>query len=332
MFRYIQGDTANEMWSSAYKLVREADIVEGRNGNVREVIHAALSLNNPIQKWVSVKAPPISIGYALAELIWILSGSDDANVINYWNKALPNYAGDYPYYPGAYGNRIFYKHGINQLDKVYETLCNHPESRQAVMLIWDPKLDLPYCNGEPNNKDIPCNICSMIKVRNGKLEWTQIMRSNDLELGLPYNLVQFTSIQEILASWLNVDVGSYNHISDSLHIYESRANTLKLSEIEVNNSDSLNISKNDFSRVIDLIYKDMIYISKNQDTVTDDELVNIANNKTGYESYDNILKVICAYAANKQRKYNVSDCIIGTCTNKAYITLWTNWCNRIYRR
>ena len=35
------------------------------------------------------------------------------------------------------------------------------------------------------------------KVRQGKLEWSQIMRSNDVLLGMPYNFIQFTGLQEI---------------------------------------------------------------------------------------------------------------------------------------
>lgn len=324
MFKCIQGETANDIWVQAYENVMQADYVSSRNGTTREVLHAVISINDPIQKWVSCRTPPISIGYALAELIWILNGSDDASVINYWNTALSNFAGKYPYYPGAYGNRIFFKHGINQLDKVYETLKNHPESRQAVILIWDPKIDLPYCDGVPNNMDIPCNICSMIKVRNKKLEWTQIMRSNDLVLGLPYNIVQFTSIQEILASWLGIEVGTYNHVSDSLHIYEERIETLKINNTNTKNTDSLSISKDDFSSVISMLYKNMLVISHNPE-LTGTQLIEISNQNTGYEAYDNIQKVICAYAANKKRDFNVRDTIIGECSNMAYTTMWNNW-------
>ena len=61
----------------------------------------------------------------------------------------------------------------------------------------------------------------MLKVRDGALEWTQILRSNDVFRGLPYNFVQFTMMQEIMAGWLNLRVGSYNQLSDSLHIYDS---------------------------------------------------------------------------------------------------------------
>lgn len=324
MFKCIYGETANDMWIQAYNAVINSDSVGSRNGTTREILHAALSINDPVQKWVSCRTPPISIGYALADLIWILAGSDDAQVINYWNTALPNYAGEYRYYPGAYGNRIFYKHGINQLEKVYETLKNNPESRQAVIIIWDPKIDLPYCDGFSNNKDIPCNICSLIKVRNGKLEWTQIMRSNDLVLGLPYNIVQFTSIQEILASWLNVEVGTYNHISDSLHIYEEKLTSSGMNDLTVINGDSLGISKYDFPNVINILYKNMQIIS--QDTkLTTSQLVDISNQETGYEAYNNILRILCAYAANKRQDYEAREIIINLCTNQAYITMWNNW-------
>lgn len=97
----------------------------------------------------------------------------------------------------------------------------------------------------------------MIKIRKGKLEWTQVMRSNDLVLGLPYNLVQFTSMQEILASWLNVDVGSYNHISDSLHIYTEKESFVGIQTMECYNTDSLRIKKEDFNQVIQSIYNVM---------------------------------------------------------------------------
>ena len=58
--------------------------------------------------------------------------------------------------------------------------------------IYDTKEDFPIDNGKPRDDDIPCNICSMLKVRQGKLEWSQIMRSNDVLLGMPYNFIQFT--------------------------------------------------------------------------------------------------------------------------------------------
>lgn len=326
MFYTIQCETANEVWQKAFNLVSNTNIVESRRGPTKELLHTAISINNPVQKWVTCKIPPVSIGYALAELIWILYGSDDSQTINYWNPVLPQFAGNYDKYPGAYGKRIMYRYGFNQLERVYETLKNHPESRQAVMMIWDPCSDLPQNNGTPNNNDIPCNICSMIKLREGKLEWTQVMRSNDLILGLPYNIVQFTSFQEILASWLGVEVGTYNHISDSLHIYTDKESSVGNNVSEYENTDSLGIPKEDFNRVVGEIYDVMTHLSGAK--VDSDELFQLSQKDTGYEAYNNILRMICTYSAHKEHMEDIQEKILRTCSNNVYKVLWTNWINR----
>lgn len=323
MFHNFQGDTANEIWKQAYDVVSKTNIVESRCGYTKELLHTTLSINNPVEKWVTCKNPPVSIGYALAELIWILHGCDESQTINYWNPVLPQFAGDYKEYPGAYGKRLMYRYGFNQIERVYETLRNHPESRQAVMMIWDPRSDLPQNNGEPNNHDIPCNICSLIKLREGKLEWTQVMRSNDLVLGLPYNIVQFTSIQEILASWLGVKVGTYNHVSDSLHIYTDKKSSIRPDENEHLNSDSMAISKDDFNNVISEIYSIMEKLSHTK--VDSNELIRLSQEDTGYQAYNNILKMICTYSANKEQFFDACEEILNSCTNNIYKVLWSDW-------
>ena len=73
----------------------------------------------------------------------------------------------------------------------------------------------------------------------------QIVRSNDLFRGVPYNFVQFTSLQEILAGWLGIELGTYNQISDSLHLYtEDKKQILKSTVTEVQrNTDSISQPK-----------------------------------------------------------------------------------------
>jgi thymidylate synthase len=45
------------------------------------------------------------------------------------------------------------------------------------------------------------------------------MRSNDVWLGLPYDLFTATILQELMAGWLGVELGTYHHHVDSLHLY-----------------------------------------------------------------------------------------------------------------
>ena len=46
------------------------------------------------------------------------------------------------------------------------------------------------------------------------------MRSNDLWLGFPYDVFQFTCMQVLMSMELGIELGSYTHIAGSLHIYE----------------------------------------------------------------------------------------------------------------
>lgn len=329
MFHLFSGQTANDIWSQAADalLTGKKHLTASRSGNTIELLHTFIHIQNPIQRWVTQRVPPISIGFALAELIWILAGSNDANTINYWNPGLPKFSGDGSKYHGAYGYRIKRNFGFDQLERAYITLKNNPSSRQSVILIWDPQKDVPDKLGIAINKDIPCNICSLLKVRNNRLEWTQVMRSNDLFLGLPYNLVQFTSIQEILAGWLGIDVGSYCHYSDSLHLYCHDFHNIDiLGDDKILNNDSLLINKTECCMNIENIYHNMEIMASND--VTEGELYELSKLNTVNVAYRNIMCIIALYAANKKGYQSLAQTLQNRCSNNLYIFLWKRWKER----
>ena len=195
MAEFIVGRTANDVWrKAASMLLQQKDTVEGRTGDVFEILHTFITIEEPRQRWIYDRVPPVSIAYALAELVWIMNGQDCSDIINFFNPQLEKFAGRAKFYHGAYGKRIRSHYGFDQLEKAYHALQNVPESRQVVIQIYDTKEDFPIDNGRPRDDDIPCNICSMLKVRQNKLEWSQIMRSNDVLLGMPYDFIQFNLI------------------------------------------------------------------------------------------------------------------------------------------
>jgi len=57
-------------------------------------------------------------------------------------------------------------------------------------------------------------------IRDDRLIMVTSMRSNDVFIGLPYDVFAFTMIQEILARTLGVEVGPYKHVVGSLHLYD----------------------------------------------------------------------------------------------------------------
>ena len=193
MIRAFSGKTADDVWCQAISVLQsdeQCSFELSRLGSMREILHANLYIENPRERWVISRLPAINPAFAIAEVFWILAGSNDAKFINFWNPSLPRFAGNSDKYHGAYGYRIINQFGANQLERAYHALKNNPVSRQVVIQIWDARTDLPNESGAPTSSDIPCNLLSMLKVRDGKLEWTQVMRSNDLYRGTPYNIVQ----------------------------------------------------------------------------------------------------------------------------------------------
>jgi thymidylate synthase len=111
---------------------------------------------------------------------------------------------------GAYGQRAF-----GSVGNVVDLLRKDPDSRQAVVTLFDSKQDLAR-----EKKDIPCTISLQFLLRDGRLELGVSMRSNDLWLGTPYDMVQFSILQASVAQALGVIPGDYVHRAGSLHLYE----------------------------------------------------------------------------------------------------------------
>lgn len=329
MAEFIVGRTANDVWRKvASMLMQQKDTVEGRTGDVFEILHSFITIEEPRQKWIYDRVPPVSIAYALAELVWIMNGEDSSDVINFFNPQLEKFAGRAKYYHGAYGKRIRSHYGFDQLEKAYYALQNVPESRQVVIQIYDTKKDFPIDNGKPRDDDIPCNICSMLKVRQGKLEWSQIMRSNDVLLGMPYNFIQFTGLQEILAGWLELNIGTYNHYSDSLHLYNRDISKVGIAEeISIENNDSLSLCKNETEKIFKEIYERMKSLISSG--IVESAIYSLAQLGSGYNAYNNMMLIIASYVAKKKQNDDLVTELMKECTNKVYVAMWNRWAGRM---
>lgn len=112
---------------------------------------------------------------------------------------------------GSYGRRIG-----DQVHHVIHKLLNDIHTRQAVITLWDPLYD-----NSSGYKDYPCTVALHFAIIDNKLEMNVTMRSNDVWLGTPYDLFQFTQLQMSIAIVLGIEPGIYRHTAWSLHLYES---------------------------------------------------------------------------------------------------------------
>ena len=332
MITLFQGATADEVWQQAAQAFRRSDGVtsqDGRGGPTREILHAGISIADPRQRWAVSRHPALNPALALAEVVWIMTGRNDLAFLEFWSREYRKYAGDGSELHGAYGYRIRRHLSIDQLDRAFRALSNNPDTRQVVLHIWDSKIDMPNPDGTPADDDIPCNVMSMPKVRDGRLEWQQVIRSNDVFRGLPYNLVQFTSLQEILAGWLNVECGTYNQLSDSLHVYEQNTADVLASDPRpdvARNTDSLALPKDESDEVFkELEGRIEMLIHPN---LTPRALRELASWDSAPEAYRNILTVLAAETHRRRGDTNLAVEAMLSCTNPIYQQLWARWLAR----
>ena len=332
MIHSFSGRTADEIWLKIADVFRTKDGVTeqlSRAGMTLELLHCAFSVSEPCQRWVVSRELPMNLAFALVDVVWVITGREDSRFLNYFSNRLPEFAGRGERYHGAYGYRLRRHLGIDQLERAYQALKSNPQTRQVVLQIWDSRIDLPQPGGEPASEDIPCNVLSILKVRDGALEWFQVMRSNDLYLGLPHNLVQFTTLQEVLAGWLGLRIGSYNHASDSVHVYEKDVeHVLESRPIKgLMNTDSFILKKSEselcFVELAGLIEKVI------DDANSADSLLTMTVRCRLPEAFRNALAVISAEGARRRGYADLSDEIVGQCSNPVYRQMCERWCDRV---
>ena len=166
--------------------------------------------------------------FHLIEALWMLAGRRDVKTLAHYVRRMSEFSDNGQTFHGAYGFRLKQSWARDQLEVVIELLRKQPQSRRAVIQIWDNMYDL---QSHENIKDIPCNLIISVWLRKiGKsflsgddtlvLDMTVFCRSNDVIWGAAgANAVQFSILQEYLATKLGVGVGFLYQVSNNFHAY-----------------------------------------------------------------------------------------------------------------
>lgn len=331
MFQVLEETSADALWLNAAKWFEPGGLATeqgARGGQTAEVLRAGFTLRDPRQRWITSRAPAMNPAFALAEVVWIMCGRSDSAFLNYFNPTLPRFAGKGATYHGAYGYRLRKRFGIDQLERAFRALSANPDSRQVVLQIWDSPVDMPREDGCPQSEDIPCNIVALLKLREGRLEWTQIMRSNDLVLGLPHNIIQFTSLQEIVSGWLGVEAGSYHHFADSLHLYERDAPVSEriAPRSLPTNTESIALPKT----ISDKAFAELAALGDKLSSPT----VNAENAFAAFHDVDcdpafrNWAAVLTADALRRRKAFRMIESVMQACSNACLSTMYERWMHR----
>ena len=152
--------------------------------------------------------------FHLVEAAWMLAGRNLVEELTPFNAGMAAYANQGVLH-GAYGHRWRSAMGFDQLRALVQHLEDNPESRRAVLQMWDAHQDLGV-----SMNDIPCNTHVYLDLRGGRLNMTVCCRSNDIVWGAyGANVVHFSFLQEWLSAALGVPMGVYTQMSNNFHIY-----------------------------------------------------------------------------------------------------------------
>lgn len=203
--------TNGDLWARAVGACLESGwFFDSREGVCQEIIGYMDSVPS-LEAIVATPRVGFSPTYLGAELLWYLSGTNDATMIRHYAPQYTRWIEEDGTMFGALGPRL-----MRQLPNALGVLRSSPETRRCVLPIFDSE-DLFLSNS--SIKNVPCYTAFQFLIRGKRLYMVAHMRSNDAWIGLAYDCPAFMTIGCMIANALGLKGGFYVHQVSSLHLY-----------------------------------------------------------------------------------------------------------------
>jgi thymidylate synthase len=110
----------------------------------------------------------------------------------------------------------------DQVRKVYEDLRQGVDDRREIVTYWNPseldKMALPPCHF--------VHAYSLTGAFKEKLDLSVVIRSNDVGLGMPFNVAQYAWLLHVMAQITGHIPGKLHYYAFNVHIYQDHVNDL----------------------------------------------------------------------------------------------------------
>jgi thymidylate synthase len=117
-------------------------------------------------------------------------------------------------------NKKSEEQGVDQLQKIVDTLKTDPDNRRMIVSAWNPldlgRMALP-----------PCHYAFQITVIDGKVNLLWNQRSVDTALGLPFNIASYALLLHLLAKESSLGEGRLIGFLGDVHIYVNHVDALR---------------------------------------------------------------------------------------------------------
>lgn len=159
----------------------------------------------------------------IEELLWFLGGARKISDltkkgVHIWDP-----------WDNMYGKKVPYSNwrmwsGGDQLRRIVDEIKTNPTSRRLLVNSWNYKEI--FANDEVVLP--PCHFCYQFYVRSGKyLDIHVNLRSNDIFLGMPFNIAEYALLDMIIAQTCNLSPGELIYTIGDAHIYQNHLEQIK---------------------------------------------------------------------------------------------------------
>ena len=209
-------DSANEALVEIFNdLNTNGETYSPRGQETKEILDHCFQLEDPSRGICTLASRNLNYKLIFTEfLMYVCGWGDKSQHAELLVNVAPNYASfvnpTTKFCDGAYGPRL--KNGFFYVSQL---LAHDKDTRRAVMPI------IAFKDVERNieSKDTPCTCLFNWRIRKDKLDLTVYMRSNDILWGTPYDVAAFTLVQRWFAAQQDLEVGTYTHFANSMHVY-----------------------------------------------------------------------------------------------------------------
>lgn len=192
--------TISEVWEKSIKelLTKEVPFVYTQRGiRAKEIVGMQLVVEKPLSE------PIISEHYIFGELF----------VEKYCRNIMEATCGEQSIHSRIVRTKPIFQKNNNQINRVVNLLRREPDSRRAVISLWDSE-------GDMNSEHPPCACTIQFMIRQNKLDTIAYFRSNDSWMAVLPDMIAMTKLAGVVAEKLKIQVGEYIHFASSYHLYE----------------------------------------------------------------------------------------------------------------
>lgn len=202
------------------KILKEGSYVVTRGNEQIEILSQLLQIEKPHERVIVVPHRNNNIFALIAETMWVLGGRDDLAYLSHYLPRAIDFSDDGTTWRAAYGPRLRNWNGVDQFKEIARMLREDPNTKRAVMVIFNPQKDYV------ETKDVPCNNWLHFMVRDGQLHLNVTVRANDAVWGFGgINSFEWSILHEMMAFWTGNQIGHLSWFVGTVHVYKRHFKT-----------------------------------------------------------------------------------------------------------